>query len=409
MSEPHSSFPEHGRVACSKCFPGPTVWNETDLLVDGWHVVNNPMSWGTATPRFLLLGVSKGTTQCDAIAAKPHDEVPFDGFRPTLTRALQTLGLLRSAEAIDEKISAAEQEWGFGSMVRCALGLPKADDSIERSGTVVQRLAAMPIEGSWITRCSSTFLRVLPPSLRVVVLLSNDDKYIKACFTAIRRLRAGTRRINAVSYGDEQITWVHIVHVGGPGKNHINSWFDGAGTQGSKRKNAQAAVRRALGQTVEDASEIAPSAPARSPTEVRASRKSSPKPEVAGKPIPPNPIRDAILTAMTGHRMFVAHPAETKAGGTKYVSAFRSGNGRAIAFNKAVATKQPIWLKDEAPVRELLDRLGVPFDYYPADKGRNSNLNKLAEFEGQSLVRAFPQTHAEAMAVVGGVALLPAK
>ena len=106
MPEPHSSLPEHGRLACSKCFPGPTVWNETDLLVDGWHVVNNPMSWGTATPRFLLLGVSKGTTQRDAIAAKPHDEVPFDGFRPTLTRALQRLGLLRSAEAMTKDFSS---------------------------------------------------------------------------------------------------------------------------------------------------------------------------------------------------------------------------------------------------------------------------------------------------------------
>src|SRR5690606_14332768 len=144
--EPHSTLPEHGRVSCSKCFPGPTVWNETELRRDGWHVVNNPMSWGTATPQFLLLGVSKGTTQCDAIAVKRHDAVPFDGFRPALTKALQVLGLLRSTDAIDDKFSATEEEWSFGSMVRCALGLPKADDSIERSGTVVQRLAAMPIE-----------------------------------------------------------------------------------------------------------------------------------------------------------------------------------------------------------------------------------------------------------------------
>ena len=50
MPEPHSSLPEHGRLACSKCFPGPTVWNETDLLVDGRHVVNNPMS-GEPPPR----------------------------------------------------------------------------------------------------------------------------------------------------------------------------------------------------------------------------------------------------------------------------------------------------------------------------------------------------------------------
>lgn len=247
MPEPHSSLPNHGRVACSMCFPGPTVWNETALRVDGWHIVNNPMSWGTDTPRFLLLGVSKGTTQCDAIAAKPHDEVPFDGFRSQLTKALKVLGLLHPSETIDEKISLIEREWGFGSMVRCALGLLKGDVSIERSGTVVQRLAAMPIESSWITRCSSKFLRTLPRSLQVVVLLSNDDKYVEACFAAVRRLYPTTRRINTVSYSDGQVTWVHIVHVGGPGKNHITAWFDGDGVQGAKRYAAQAAIRHALG------------------------------------------------------------------------------------------------------------------------------------------------------------------
>src|SRR5579883_1691646 len=128
---------------------------------------------------------------------RSHDEVPFDGFRPALTRALRVLGLLQPEQAIDDKISAAEREWCFGSMVRCALGLSKANEVIERSGTVVQRLAAMPIESSWITRCSATFLGAVPVSLRVVVLLSNDDKYIEACFAAIRRLRPGTSRINA--------------------------------------------------------------------------------------------------------------------------------------------------------------------------------------------------------------------
>ena len=72
MPEPHSSLPGHGRVSCSKCFPDSTIWNETELRVDGWHIINNPMSWGTGTPRFLLLGVSKGTTQCGAIAKKPR-------------------------------------------------------------------------------------------------------------------------------------------------------------------------------------------------------------------------------------------------------------------------------------------------------------------------------------------------
>lgn len=407
MPEPHSSLPDHGRVSCSKCFPGPIAeWNKTELRFDGWHIVNNPMSWGTATPRFLLLGVSKGTTQCDAIATKPHDQVPFDGFRSALTRALQVLGLLRPEEIIDDKISAAEREWGFGSMVRCALGLLNADASIERSGTVVQRLAGMPIESSWITRCSSTFLSALPESLRVVVLLSNDDRYIESCFAAIRRLRPGTRRINAVSYGDEQITWVHIIHVGGPGKNHIAAWFEGEGTQGDKRHAAQAAVRHALGDAVDQSPMAVSVSAARLPrAKVRPTKTASRSPGES-KPIPPNPLRDAILSWMRAQPFFVQHPAETTAEGTKYISAFLGRNRRAIAFDKAVASKQPIWLRDEPRVRELLDNLRIPFDGYPPEKGRNSNLKKLPEFNDQALVRAFPRTQGEAMAIVEGVAEL---
>lgn len=122
-----------------------------------------------------------------------------------------------------------------------------------------------------------------------------------------------------------------------------------------------------------------------------------------GRPIPSNPIRDAILSAMKTHRFFVPHPAETKANGTKYVSAFLGKNGRAIAFDKAAASKQPMWVRDEPRVRELLDSLRISFDGYPPEKGRNSNLKKLPEFKGNALLRAFPRTESEAMAIVEGV------
>ena len=405
MPESRSSLPEHGRIFCSKCFPGPTVWNDTELRSHGWHVVNNPMSWGSANPRFLLLGVSKGTTQCAAVAAKPHNQVPFDGFRPALTRALQILGLLRPEAVIDDKISGAEGEWGFGSMVRCALGLPEANNSIERSGAVVQRLAAMPVESSWISRCSSVFLGALPASLRVVVLLSNDNKYVDACFAAIRRLRPGTRRINAVAYGDGQVTWVHIIHVGGPGKNHLKAWCEGKGTQGEKRRHAQAAVRSVLGEAADQDAFTAP-VPTMQPSSARAhpSFRAASRFTGKGKPNPLNPVRDAILSSMKSHMFFEEHPAETKADGTKYVSAFLGRNGRVVAFDKAVASKQPVWMLDDRRVRNLLDSLGIPFNSYPAEKGRNSNLEKLPEFKDQALLRAFPRTEGEAMAIVEGLA-----
>ncbi len=250
MREGRAGLPPHGRIVCSRCFGSSTVWNVTNRATeDGWHIVNNPMSWGSATPRILLLGVSKGTTQCRALDTKPHNLVPFDGFRPKLTDALRLLGLLGSEETIDEKIRTEERDWAFGSMVRCALGLlDRRDGRISRSGTVVQELAGMPETDSWLANCTSEFLGNLPDRLRVCVLLSNDKKYIEACHNAVRRLRAGTRRINSVSYGDDQITWVHIIHVGGPGKNHVNNWFAGNGLQGQKRRDAQEAVTQAVGR-----------------------------------------------------------------------------------------------------------------------------------------------------------------
>jgi hypothetical protein len=152
-----------------------------------------------------------------------------------MTEALRVLGLLGEGEALEDKLDAAEKDWAFGSMVRCALGLIKSQDgSVTRSGTVVQRLAAMEPSSSWLYKCSAAFLSRLPERLSVVVLLSNDDKYVEACRSAITRLRPSTRRINSVAYADSQVTWVHIVHVGGPGKNHVANWFAGNGTQGQK-------------------------------------------------------------------------------------------------------------------------------------------------------------------------------
>lgn len=179
MSEGRSGLPSHGRIACSWCFGSSTVWNVSSRTTeDGWHIVNNPMSWGSATPRVLLLGVSKGTTQCRALDTKPHDLVPFDGFRPKLTDALRLLGLLGSEEAIDGKIRIAEQDWAFGSMVRCALGLvDRRDGRISRSGTVVQRLAGMPETASWLVNCTSEFLSHLPDTLRVCSAIERQNVY----------------------------------------------------------------------------------------------------------------------------------------------------------------------------------------------------------------------------------------
>lgn len=130
------------------------------------------------------------------------------------------------------------------------------------------------------------------------------------------------------------------------------------------------------------------------------------RPRGKGRPIPSNPVRDAVLSAVKTHSHFAQHPAETASDGTKYLSAFLARNGRAIAFDKALASKQPVWVRDEPRLRDVLNTQGIPFDGYPPEKGRSSNLKKLPEFRGQQLLRAFPRNADEAMAIVESVARL---
>lgn len=61
-----------------------------------------------------------------------------------------------------------------------------------------------------------------------------------------RRRIAGTRRINRIACGDEQITWVHVVHFGGQGFNHMNEWLAGSpGKSGGDKRLAVSALRSA--------------------------------------------------------------------------------------------------------------------------------------------------------------------
>lgn len=391
-----TSLPAHGKIACSRCFHNQTVWNVTDRRTeDGWHVINNPMSWGSEAPKILVLGVSKGTTQCDSLNTKPFDQVAFDGFRPRLTDALRLLGLLSSSEIIDEKINTLEKDWAFGSMVRCALGLVDVrNGQISRSGSVVKRLAQLSTSSSWLSNCSDAFLSNLPDRLDTVVLLSNDDSYIAACCEVISRLRPNTKRINSVAYSDERITWVHIVHVGGPGKNHIADWFAGRGTQGEKRLKAQDALFARSQRTLN--SMYVAAEPDRSrphlPKEFRAnlSRDGSFA----------NVTRQAIVDYILARTDVKLYPHQSHPHGTKYIVAFQTVTGTIFAIDKGSKSKCPFWILDTPQRRLVLKQADIGYELYPSHRGRNSNLHKLAGFKDGMLIRAYPSSVEEASRIL---------
>ena len=121
--------------------------------------------------------------------------------------------------------------------MRCSLA-----ENGKKSGTIISSSAAAKSYEEWRDRCTDLYLSRLPPRLQIVLMLSNDASYMKGCRERITRLHPETRPINDVAYGDGKVTWVHIVHFGGQGFNHMNSWTaiadDKAGRKGRAARDA---------------------------------------------------------------------------------------------------------------------------------------------------------------------------
>jgi hypothetical protein len=240
-------LPPHGRMPCTACFDGRATWGKTSLSSDdGWTLDNNPGAWGAQNPRFLLLGFSKGERQSIGILTRPHDEIPYAGFRPRVSAGLQKLGLLDPTDTIDAHIRSDEQDWAFGSVVRCTLA-----KGGKKSGTIIPSSVNATSYDTWRNRCTDLYLSKLPPRLKVVVMLSNDDHYMETCRERIAQLHPGTCKINPVAYGDGRLTWVHVIHFGGQAFNHMRDWMAGADNKaGSKGKWAVQAVQQALNAAI---------------------------------------------------------------------------------------------------------------------------------------------------------------
>jgi hypothetical protein len=240
--EPIGTLPGSGREKCARCFGGNAEWNVSERTNGAWKLINNPLAWGGSDPVTAVLGFSKGERQTIEVASAAHSSIPFRGFRRDLSKALTQLGLLDPALSVDEIIERNHPDWAFGSMTRCTISLwDETSKVFRKSGTLIKKYSKFgPSE--WIENCVTAHLSRLPSRLRNVVLLSNDDDYVERCFATIRKIHPATVRLNRVAYRTGDVTWAHIVHVGGPGKNHINAWFAGAnGTQGDKMRAAQAA------------------------------------------------------------------------------------------------------------------------------------------------------------------------
>lgn len=241
-------LPTHGAIDCTICYPGQNArWDETAVQFGPgtppkWQIENNPAAWGSREPRFLVLGFSKGPNQ--RMRAKSFDDVPFAGMRPTLTSILASLGLLRPGESIDDKISADETDWAFGSLVRCSVSQFDASASkyVKSGGNIIVKAATDPCARPVVRACVQRYQSALPDSVRIVIMLGNDERYVNACLELLSEHHS-LRRVNEVAYTDGRTLWVHTVHPKAQGSHHAD-WLrrDQATSQGRKGQLAEIAI-----------------------------------------------------------------------------------------------------------------------------------------------------------------------
>ena len=241
-----SVLPRHGRIYCNKCFEGEEVqWGITRIEKNGWLLENNPGSWGSQEPIVLILGVSKGTRQSEKINKLTHNEIPFRSERKNLTKLLIRLGLMSEDESVDKKINKDEKDFAFGSLLKCGIAMwEDSKGEYVKAGKVVQESANNPQAQEYIRNCASKYLGDLPKRTKLIVMLSNDDGYIDACYLVFKHLYPNIMRHNQVSYGNDQVTWIHVIHPSGSSGRHIPAWLnDETGKQAMKREAALAGVR----------------------------------------------------------------------------------------------------------------------------------------------------------------------
>lgn len=228
----------HGPQHCRLCFNT----NEATLSLGDWRLHNNPGYYGSSTPSTLVLGFSKGANQNRAAEAGNFDRVAFAGARHRLQTVLAVLGLMPNDRSIDYLMTAHERDFGVASLVRCSFCKMKGGEC-KTSGDVIPSAFTNAQTVKIIERCATTHLKVLPPSVKRVVLLGTADAYIKKTSAIFSGMYTDFSSINEVAFKAGGALWVYAAHPS-PGNGHFESWA--SGTQENPSAHKRVLAQRAL-------------------------------------------------------------------------------------------------------------------------------------------------------------------
>jgi len=221
-----------------------------------FKLVNDPAAWGAQNPKILVVGITKGNTQSNAMAHSDFDEIAYKGFRPRLTAVLHSVGLARDVNNISDLIRKEESTYAWGSVVRCSLtGFDRKkvkqypDDPYSSESGVVLPAFSHKEMSVVISNCFSKYLGSLPSRVELVVMLGNANKYLEKMRQLVSQFSPHDFRYDPVdegiSYEGAGRLWVHVGHPS-PGNGWYTEFLNGdpGSGQGRKRELAKRAIER---------------------------------------------------------------------------------------------------------------------------------------------------------------------
>jgi len=218
-------LPDHGFIRCRRCYKA----KGEEMCVGrgsppAWRLEATSAAWGSATPKVMVLGFSKGQRQSQRL---PLEKVPFAGMWPKLTKILRRLSVIEPSDTVERHFRADELDLHFGSLIRCSVAMwdPDKEEYRKSGGQILERFLKDPDCRPMAETCARTYLGSLSERTRLVLMLGNSDEYVDRCMELMGREHPDVRRLNAVSYGNDQVTWVHALHPAAQG-SYLKQWLD---------------------------------------------------------------------------------------------------------------------------------------------------------------------------------------
>ena len=235
---------KHGPIDCRQCFPSS---DSSTLVLGDWRLNNNPGYYGSANPEVLILGFSKGATQNKAQASEDFDSIAFAGMRDRLQAVLEVLHLMPGNCSLNDMLMGREERFGFASLVRCSL-YKMVKGKATTSGPVVTSAFKQKEALNIIESCARTYLRDLPSSLRLTLLLGTNKTYMRNVKAIFSGMYDSFEDINEVAFYAGNVLWVFVAHPS-PANGHFRAWLsegDVLNQSSSKRVLAAKAINMYL-------------------------------------------------------------------------------------------------------------------------------------------------------------------